>query len=71
MGDFVRVGLPDLVCPKCGNADRLAIERHELDFVTPSFAMHEHDGTDVSGRKLVLRQIARKHDFITFLNHGA
>lgn len=27
--------------------------------LTPSFAMHEHDGADVSGHKLVLRRIAR------------
>ena len=70
VGDFVRVGLPDLVCPKRGNCDRLALERHELDFESPAFAMHEHDGADVSGRKLVLRQIAHENDFSKFLNHG-
>ncbi len=70
MGDFVRVGLPDFVCPKRGNADRLAVERHELDFASPAFAMHEHDGADVSGRKLVLRQITHENGFSTFLNQG-
>lgn len=32
----VPIGLPDLVCPERGNADRLAIERHELNFVSPA-----------------------------------
>ena len=61
--------LPDLVYPKGGNRDSLAIQRHELDFVPPSFAMHEHDGADVSGRKLLLRQITREHDFVTFADY--
>ena len=70
MCDFVCVGLPDLVCSKGGNADRLAVERHELDFVSPAFAVHEHDSADVSGSKLVFRQIAHENDFSKFLNHG-
>jgi hypothetical protein len=70
VGDFIRVGLPDLVCPERGNADRLSIERHELDFVSPAFAMHEHDSANVSGRKLLLRQITREHDFVKFANHS-
>ena len=28
-----------------------------------------HDGADVSGRKLLLRQITREHDFAKFTNH--
>ena len=59
MGDFIRVGLPNLVCTERGNAVRCAIERHELDFVSSAFAMHGHFGADVSGHKLVLRRIAR------------
>ena len=69
VGDFVRVGLPDLVCPKRGNGDRLAIQCHELDFVSSSFAMNEHDGADVSVRKFLLRQITREHDSVKFTNH--
>jgi len=70
VGYFVRMGLPDLVCPKGRNADRLTVERHELDFESLAFAMHKHDGADVSGRKLVLRQITHENDFSKFLNHG-
>ena len=66
VGDFVRVGLPDLVRPKRGNGDRLAIQCHELDFVASSFPMHEHDSADVSGRKLLLPQITREHDLVRF-----
>lgn len=40
VGDFVGVGLPDLVCPERENGDRLAIQRHELDFVSQPFAVH-------------------------------
>jgi hypothetical protein len=69
VGDFVCVGLPDLVCPERGNRDRLAIQRHELDFESLAFAMHQHDSADVSGRKFVLRQIAREHHFVKFENH--
>jgi hypothetical protein len=31
--------------------------------------MHEHDSADVSGRKLLLRQITREHDFVKFADH--
>ena len=70
MGDFIRVGLPNLICPKRGNRNRLPVQRHELDFASPAFAMYEHDSADVSGRELLLRQIEREHDFVTFANHS-
>ena len=66
MGDFIRVGLPNLICPKRGNRNRLPVQRHELDFVSFATAMDVHNGADIAGFQAISRKTSGQDNAIVF-----
>jgi hypothetical protein len=69
VGDLVVLHGPHLFGSQRCHGNRFPVERHELDFVSLTLVMHQHDRPDVAGCEAVVREIARQHDFVEFIDH--